>query len=77
MSALIEVKAALEKGLAEIQSQLDAKIKSHTDEVLKHGKADTELTGKIDGLVQKQKQLSDELATLPRSMSSCPTVSSR
>ena len=72
MSELIEVKAALEKGLAEIQSQLDAKIKSHTDEVLKHGKADTELTGKIDGLVEKQKQLANELADFAQKYAKLP-----
>ena len=72
MSELIEVKAALEKGLAEIQSQLDAKIKSHTEEVLKHGKADTELTGKIDGLVEKQKQLANELADFAQKYAKLP-----
>ena len=74
MSELIEVKTALEKGLAEIQSQLDAKIKSHTDEVLKHGKADTELTGKIDGLVEKQKQLANELADFAQKYAKLPDV---
>lgn len=43
----------VETALEGLKTQLDSKLAEHTAEVEKHGKASTELTGKVDDLAQK------------------------
>jgi HK97 family phage major capsid protein len=43
----------VEQALDGLQKQLDAKMAEHTAEIQKHGKASTELTGKVDDLATK------------------------
>lgn len=52
-----DIKATVEAGLAEVKTQLDAKLAEHTAEVSKFGKASTELTGKIDDMAAKYADL--------------------
>lgn len=60
----LEIKAALEKGLTELGAQLGDTIKKYDDELAKHGKVDTDLTGRIDDLSAKWKSLRDEITDL-------------
>lgn len=52
-----DIKSTVEAGLAEVKAQLDAKLAEHTAEVAKHGKASTELTGKVDDMAVKYADL--------------------
>jgi len=44
---------AVQQGLDNIKSQIDAKLSEHNAEIEKYGKASTELTGQVDKLAQK------------------------
>lgn len=57
-----EMKTQIETGFAGLKSQLDAKLAEHTAEVEKHGKASTALTGAVDELSAKLKEMQDEVA---------------
>lgn len=57
-----EMKKQVEEGFNSLKSQLDAKLAEHTAEVEKHGKASTELTGTVDQLSAKLKEMQDEVA---------------
>lgn len=59
-----DVNQAVAEGFKGLQAQLDAKLKEHTAEIEKHGKASTELTGQIDELSSKFKEMRDEIADL-------------
>lgn len=56
-----EVKAQLEEGLKSLQETLSAKLKEHTDQVEKFGKAQTDLTGQIDSLAEQYKAIKEDL----------------
>jgi len=57
-----EMKKQVEEGFNSLKSQLDAKLAEHTAEVEKYGKASTELTGTVDELSAKLKEMQDEVA---------------
>lgn len=57
-----EMKNQIETGFAGLKSQLDAKLAEHTAEVEKFGKASTSLTGVVDELSSKLKEMQDEVA---------------
>jgi len=59
-----EMKTQVEEGFKSLQDQLDARLKEHTAEIEKNGKASTELTGSVDELSAKYKEMRDELADL-------------
>ncbi|MGP9834216.1 phage major capsid protein [Marinobacter sp. NSM] len=56
--------AALDAALKSVGEDLAQHLKKHTDEVEKYGKAATDLTGQIDELSGKYKELQDELADM-------------
>ena len=58
-----EIKA-VESALEGIKSQLDSKLNEHTAQVEKFGKANIELTGKVDQLSQKYAESEAKLADL-------------
>lgn len=59
-----ELKATLEQGLKEHGEQIKAAMEKYDAELEQHGKASTELTGKLDELSDGYKSLKDELADL-------------
>lgn len=59
-----ELKSVIEQGLKDNQAKLNEAIQQHTAEFEKHGKASTELTGKIDSLSDQYKSLRDEIADM-------------
>jgi len=59
-----EIKEALEKGLSDLSGQLNTAMEDYNSELEKHGKASTELTGRIDELSGKVKEMSDEIADI-------------
>jgi len=56
-----DIKAAFDEGFASLKSQLDAKLKEHTLQIEQHGKASTALTGQIDDLSGRIKEMRDEI----------------
>lgn len=56
--------AALDAALKSVGEDLAQHLKKHTDEVEKYGKAATDLTGQIDELSGKYKELQEEMADL-------------
>ena len=58
-----EMKAAQE-ALGKIESKLDKTLADHTAEIERHGKASTELTGKVDDLAQKHAETDASLREL-------------
>ena len=59
-----ELKETLEKGLNDLNGQLKTAMDDYNSELEKHGKASTELTGRIDDLSGKFKEMRDEIADL-------------
>jgi len=62
-----ELKDVVEAGLTQVKSvqdQLKSALDAHTAEIEVHGKASTELTGKIDGLAEQYKSLKDQMIEL-------------
>jgi len=59
-----EIKTQVEDGFKSLQAQLDSRLKEHTAQIEKNGEASTELTGIIDELSAKYKEMRDELADL-------------
>lgn len=59
-----EVKAALEAGLADLNTQLKSAMDHYNTELEQHGKASTQITGQIDDLSGKFKEMQDEIADL-------------
>lgn len=59
-----EMKAVIDEGFKSIEKELGATLAKHTEEIEKHGKASTELTGKIDELSGKWKELDDQILEL-------------
>lgn len=57
-----ETKAAFEDGFNSLKTQLDAKLAEHTAEIEKNGKASTDLTGQVDDLSGRLKEMRDEIA---------------
>lgn len=57
-----DLKKAVDDGIKHIETTLGQKLAEHTDQIEKYGKAATELTGQIDELSGKYKELQDELA---------------
>lgn len=55
---------SLNEGLAQVEQKLSAKMAEHTAEVEKFGKASTALTGQVDELASKFKEMRDELTDL-------------
>lgn len=73
-----DIKAVVEEGLKKVkavQDELKTAIDKHTAEILATGKASTELTGKIDGLSEQYKSLSDALADLAQKQAAGPAPS--
>ena len=67
-----DIKSVVETGLAQVasvQAQLKTAIDQHTSDIEKHGKASTDLTGKIDALSEQYKSLSDSLTDLAQKQS--------
>lgn len=60
----LEIKKALETGLTEISNQLKKSIDTYDTELQKHGKATTELTGQIEDLAIRFKEIRDEFIDL-------------
>lgn len=63
----VELKTIIESGLSDVksvQTQLKSALDAHTAEIETHGKASTELTGKIDGLAEQYKALKDQMIDL-------------
>jgi HK97 family phage major capsid protein len=54
----------VETALNGLQSKLDKALADHTSEIEKHGKASTELTGKVDALAQKHAEAEAKLDDL-------------
>lgn len=59
-----ELKQTLEQGLKQHGEQIKAAMDKYDSELEQHGKASTELTGKLDELSDGYKSLKDELADL-------------
>lgn len=59
-----ELKKAVDDGIKHIETTLGQKLAEHTDQIEKYGKAATDLTGQIDELSGKYKELQDEMADL-------------
>jgi len=62
-----DIKDIVESGLAQVKSvqdQLKTALDAHTAEIETHGKASTELTGKIDDLSEQYKTLKDQIIDL-------------
>jgi len=62
-----DIKDIVEKGLTQVKSvqdQLKTALDAHTSEIEQHGKASTELTGKIDGLAEQYKALKEQMIDL-------------
>ena len=67
-----DIKSVVETGLAQVasvQAQLKTAIDQHTSDIEKHGKASTDLTGKIDALSEQYKSLSDSLTDIAQKQS--------
>jgi HK97 family phage major capsid protein len=59
-----DIKGIIESGLGQVKSvqdQLKTALDAHTSEIEQHGKASTELTGKIDGLAEQYKALKEQM----------------
>ena len=67
-----EIKTQVEAGFKSLQEQLDSRLKEHTAEIEKNGKASTELTGSIDELSEKYKAMRDELSDLAQKQTVLP-----
>ena len=62
-----DIKSIVENGLTQVKSvqdQLKTALDAHTGEIEQHGKASTELTGKIDGLSDRYKTLKEQMIEL-------------
>jgi len=65
-----DIKSVVESGLAQVKSvqdQLKTALDDHTAQIETHGKASTELTGKIDELSDQYKTLKEQLIDLAQS----------
>jgi HK97 family phage major capsid protein len=71
-----DIKSVVESGLAQVKSvqdQLKTALDAHTAEIESHGKASTELTGKIDELSGQYKTMKDQLIDLAQSQVTAST----
>ena len=67
-----DIKSIVENGLTQVKSvqdQLKTALDAHTSEIEQHGKASTELTGKIDGLAEQYKALKEQMVDLAQKQS--------
>jgi HK97 family phage major capsid protein len=71
-----DIKGIIESGLNQVKSvqdQLKTALDAHTGEIEQHGKASTELTGKIDGLAEKYKALKEQMIDLAQKQTPAST----
>lgn len=59
-----ELKAVVEEGLHSVKTELGQKLAEHAEQIEQHGKSSTELTGQIDELSARFKEMRDEMSDL-------------
>ena len=59
-----DIKSVIETGLKDVSAQLEAKMAAHTSQIEKFGTAETKLTGDIDELSAKFKELQSAIIDL-------------
>ena len=59
-----EIKSVVEAGLKDVSAQLKTQMDHYNEELAKHGKVGTDLTGKIDTLAEQYKAMQEQLVDI-------------